>query len=190
MKVRDLPDDYRKEAYACLRDAGVDPAEVENLPLEELALFAQAKIDDSDRRFAQTLHRIQLADELMALLAPVEAKHPGLPLCKAAWFLPQAQQQRVYAILRELNQLSRPVLVTRDRQPWHAAVERVIEIDHQLDFRRENGVHAFLVTSGENLDAMIDRTALRVLAQDSTWPPDRVRRYAEQILSTLGGVPR
>ncbi len=53
-----------------------------------------------------------------------------------------------------------------------------------------DSVRGFLVTSAESLDAMIDRTALHVLATNSTWPPDLVRRYAEQILSTLGGMPR
>ena len=190
MKIRDLPDDARNEICAYLRDAGTDPAEVEDMSLEELPLFAQAKAEDAERRMAYLLHQRQLVAEMTNLLKPVEAKHPGLPLCKAAWFLPQAQQQRVYTILREMNQRARPVLVTRDRQPWHAAVERVIEIEHKLDFTREDGVRGFLVTSAESLDAMIDRTALHVLAMNSTWPPDLVRRYTEQIISALGGMPR
>jgi hypothetical protein len=190
MRVKELPDDDREKAHAYLREAGCNPAEIDDLTMDEMSLFLQAWGEDVERKCERDRHVWQLEEELQTLLYPVEVKHPGLPIYKAVWFLPQAEQQRVYAILREQNQLARPVLVTRDRQPWHAAVERMIQIEQDLDFTREDGVGRLRVASEEDLDARIDQTAQRVLKQDSTWPPGLVRRYVEQILSTLCGLPR
>uniref|UniRef100_Q027Z6 Uncharacterized protein n=1 Tax=Solibacter usitatus (strain Ellin6076) TaxID=234267 RepID=Q027Z6_SOLUE len=188
MKIRELPGEEREDLYDIFRGNNFDPAEVEDLEVGDLVPFLQARSEDDKRKIERQRQRKRLFSELNTLLDPVMTKHPGLPLVKAAWFLPQEQQQRVYVILRELEQQVRPAVITRNRQRWHAAVEDMVETALGRDFVRENGVRGFLVTSHEDLDALIDYVALQVLQQNANWPPDMVRRYAQQLLWPVGDL--
>ena len=64
-------------------------------------------------------------------------------------------------------------LVTRDRQPWHSAVEE--EICRGLG--RPGGF-------------TIDDVVNAVLSRDSDFPPDSVRRYTQFILEASAGMLR
>ena len=62
-------------------------------------------------------------------------------------------------------------LVTRDRQPWHGAVEQ--EVCDWLD---------------QGAGGTIDDVVKAVLARDSAYPHDLVRRYLVYILATGLGM--
>jgi hypothetical protein len=66
VKMSELP---IEELYSSLRTADGDPAEVEDLDLNELTLFAEAKVGDAPRKFESQEPRDRLCEEFEILLA-------------------------------------------------------------------------------------------------------------------------
>jgi hypothetical protein len=97
---------------------------------------------------------------------PLVDKVGDLPLAKLSWFLRGARRQRYEELMRELNELSRPVLATYGREPWHQAVENAVP--------RNPLCYTDMAAMREHLDQVV----AFVMRLDPTWPRGRVRRYA------------
>jgi hypothetical protein len=110
-------------------------------------------------------------DEFDSLINPIRAKYPDLKTEELIWFLHGPDQARAYAVDRELLEMAKVRLVTRDRQKWHEAVEN--EILDQLPH------------GSTSVNKIVDA----VLSRDPAYPPVPVRRYVEYLLEIpiLGG---
>jgi hypothetical protein len=98
MKVKELPDDERHMIHEYMQSAGIPGAGLDNLTIEEVKQISAARLEDLDRGLARKQKLRQLKLELENILAPVEAKHPGLPLNKAVYFLSLAGTCRRFPV--------------------------------------------------------------------------------------------
>jgi hypothetical protein len=169
MRITELPEDVKQELREAL--VGHMPWEsIQNLTVEELSVWVTAKLEDHEQAMERRRHRLAVEDEIDDLGRSVWEKYPDLSVYKVEYFLRGEVRQRFQALLCELTEMSCPPLVTRNRQPWHGAVEE------EIVFQVEHG----------SMD--IDRIVNAVLGRDPSYPPDRVREYTRYILETATGV--
>jgi hypothetical protein len=142
---------------------------IPNLTAEELTLFCDARPEDLERKLERIRRRAAVELEVMDLARSVTEKYPELLLRKVEYFLHGEVRTRFEQLRHDLGEMSSVLLVTRDRQPWHQAVEREIYTE---------------MKRGTDIGSVV--TA--VMRRDSTYPRDRVRAYAEYILETAAGL--
>jgi hypothetical protein len=173
MKVHELPQPEQDHIRALLPDEWDILAELE---VEEAALYTKARLEDAERRLVRRQRRINVWQEIRALVAPPGRQVGDLPPARLSWFLRGADRQRYEELVRELKELSRPVLVTYGREPWHQAVENAIP--------SRTLVYTDLAMMRRHLDQIVTS----VMRQDPSWPQDRVRRYVQYLLETVSGI--
>lgn len=123
MKVRELPQSEQDHLRELMPE---EWSVIRDLEIEELSLYAQAKLDDANTRLERTQQRLAVEEAITELVRPLVASVGDLPLCKLAQFLRRDERQRYEALMRELKELSRPVKVMHGREAWHQAVEDAV----------------------------------------------------------------
>lgn len=173
MKVRELPQSEQDHLRELMPE---EWSVIRDLEIEELSLYAQAKLDDANTRLERTQQRLAVEEAITELVRPLVASVGDLPLCKLAQFLRRDERQRYEALMRELKELSRPVKVMHGREAWHQAVEDAVP----------DGPQAY--PSLEMLAQYLDRVTHRVMLQNLEWPRERVRTYARYLLESASGI--
>jgi hypothetical protein len=169
MRINELPDGVKQKLREVL--AGDLPWEnIQNLTLEELDLWVKAKLEDLEQALERKRRRRAVEAEIGDLARSVSEKYPDLPLWKVEYFLHGEVRKRFQELMREIDEMSRVPLVTRNRQPWHQAVEE------EIDFQLSRG------------PTDIDSIADAVVKRDRAYPPERVREYTAYILETSAGL--
>jgi hypothetical protein len=164
MKIRDLPCDTLKELLAVCAEHDLKCDDIVNFDIEQLELYIRAAVEDRDARYERRRKWCALMDESDSLINPIRARCPDLKFEELFRFLQGPDRVRADAIERELDEMARVPLVTRDRQKWHEAVEN--EILDQLP--------------GGSTD--VEKIATAVLSRDPAYPPGPVQQYVEHIL--------
>jgi hypothetical protein len=171
MLIRDLPTEQREQFRAWVERAGQPWEVIQGLTMYEAHDWMQTCVEDSSARLERMLHRLAVQEELFALADPVNERYPDLPMEKVEYFLHGKQRARFQELMRELAEISKVQLITRDRQPWHGAAEEAICCG------LEQG-------GGCTVEDVVDA----VLARDPAYPGEQVRRYVEYILETAAGM--
>jgi len=179
MLIRDLPEEAKRELRALLEADGERWELIEGLTPEEFDLWFKAREEDDAARLERINRRLAVETELRELERPVLNQYPDLPWRKVEYFLHGEARARFQQLRRELREMSDGPLVTRNRQPWHEAVEQEIEIH-----LRKGG---FSIHPHKGWFT-IDQVVAAVLARDSVYPPEPVRQYSTYILETWAGL--
>ncbi|HYI92019.1 MAG TPA: hypothetical protein VEX68_00605 [Bryobacteraceae bacterium] len=169
MKVKDLPQaDLNKLRSFMPTDTEWDV--ISDLEVHELPAWIGAILEDLDARIARKRRLKELYLEAERLMDAISSKNPELTPRTIVPLLREPDQRRFWQIIQELDQITKVSLVTRDRQPWHGAVEE--EILSRLH------------PGGTNVDEVV----ATVLRRNPTYPPGPVRRYAAYLLETSAGL--
>ena len=171
MLIRDLPTEEREGFRALIEQAGQSWEVIQGLTIQEAHDWMQTLAGDSSASLERKRRRLAVEKELNALAHPISERYPDLPMGKVEYFLHGEQRARFQELMRELQEISKVPLVTRDRQPWHRAVEEVICC----------GLHQ---DGGCTVEDVVDA----VLGRDPAYPAAPVRRYVEYLLETSAGM--
>jgi hypothetical protein len=169
MLIRDLPEEARRELHAAVEAHGERWELIEGLTVEEFEDWMGARADDAkaraerNRRFLLILAELwELEDKAVQIAGNVES-------WKLEYFLHGEDRVRWQQLRREAEEMCTVPLVTRNRQPWHGAVEQ--ELIRGLERKK-----------GCATDQVVAAVVAAVLARDSSYPAEPARRYAEYFL--------
>jgi hypothetical protein len=89
----------------------------------------------------------------------------------------EADRQCYEELTREMEESSRSILfVALGREPWHEAVQNALPFG------------PLFYASQERMREHLDQIVVLVMQQDSSWPEDRVRGYAQYLIETASGI--
>jgi hypothetical protein len=166
MLIRDLPD--QELGRRLVEGACLSWPLIENMEVEEAIFHFLARLEDLLAQSKRMQRRGAVERELADLIRPICDQYPGILVGQVEGVLHGGERERYQALIRELKEMSQVTLATRNRQPWHGAVEEEI-YSRREPFRISDIVEA-------------------VLKREPSYPRTGVESYVRHIVGSYWGL--